>query len=140
VGRSCPFSSAPPSHRACGSPAHGAPTFFTVWRSASPARADSAWGDAHPLRLTRADVVTRLVGDDLPAQAMGLLVALGHVRNLLAHVPKRETSGARPKATGTLSSTGSWERRVAMPTIGLFIDEMISALGSGRDAPGPWPK
>jgi hypothetical protein len=37
-------SSALPSNRACGSPAHGSPTFFTVWLSVSPARAGLAWG------------------------------------------------------------------------------------------------
>ena len=71
-------SSRPPWIRACDSPAHGSPTFFTCRHSAFPVRQSvgSRREDGFPLRSIGLSRFRGLVSDDPPAGAGLLLTAV----------------------------------------------------------------
>jgi hypothetical protein len=69
-------SSHPPSNRACGSPAHGSPTFFTVGIRLPSALTGGSWRGDRSVEADQAVAVGAAV-EDLPAVTPGLLMAFG---------------------------------------------------------------
>jgi hypothetical protein len=80
-GRLVWFPPAATSNRACGSPAHGSPTFFTAGIRLSPSpRPMRARSDDDSVEIDQPEAVRGLEGQDRPAVAAATLVALGHMR------------------------------------------------------------
>src|SRR5438067_12314371 len=69
--RDLPVSSARPSNRACGSPAHGSPTPFTAGIRRSPPDPVGSGCDNDPVEIDQAELVVRLEGNNRPAERPG---------------------------------------------------------------------
>jgi hypothetical protein len=60
----CSVSSARPSNRACGSPAHGSPTSFTAGIRLAPPVPVGSGDDDDSVKADQAELVGRLEGND----------------------------------------------------------------------------
>ncbi len=73
------FPPAATSNRACGSPAHGSPTFFTAGIRLSPSPGPvGPWRDDGSREADQPQAIWRAVGDQPPAVCSRPLVAFGH--------------------------------------------------------------
>lgn len=72
------FPPAATSNRACDSPAHGSPTFFTVGIRLPPPRPMWTWGDDDSIEIDQPEAVGRLEGENRPAVLPAARVTLGH--------------------------------------------------------------
>lgn len=68
-------SSARPSNRACGFPAHGSPTSFTAGIRSPPPVPPGPGGDDDPVEVDQAELVGRLEGDNRPAERPAAVMA-----------------------------------------------------------------